>query len=511
MKGCKFCADIDEPGLYKPYQPCKTVKGKRCDACFKIKQLEYQIAEAKKAVDKLFEQHLADGQYPLIFGAVCRSWRQIAWSTPSLWSSIEIDAERHYHPTCREVAGKWLNRSAQLPLMIRLCAPPTFDWYRKRKNEEGLCELFDIINQHSNRWKTLNVEIIGTFFDHLWEDSQPGSVLRTLRLRSTGSSFPPPGVRFQGTKPRPENVALSSFYFRDVEIGWDNVTSAELLWLHVEDFLELLKQAPKLHICTLLINCIPRMDAHFPIPSDAIVHDQLSEFTYKFAHVSNYDEALDTFFDKTSFPGLTRFAWEPLRPESKYHIPELPARSMLSFFQHSCCLLKELVISETRLIDDEIIPILTELLSLEKLDLSPSYIDLYVPDNLFRLMGETAVENDRNKAERLLPELQSFKYTHGSPATQLAWEHIPAMFGPLCEVELPSLRPLKTVEIRVAKKDSPSFTYIDEETIGRIHAILETGVDLEIRDKDTNSDLVQASVVQHESIARKSTRRCPKR
>ena len=67
-----------------------------------------------------------DLSIPLSLGAICSYWREIAWSTPSLWSSLFIhapgvrDSSSSSHTMPSGIAREWLARSGQLPLSIRI-------------------------------------------------------------------------------------------------------------------------------------------------------------------------------------------------------------------------------------------------------------------------------------------------------------------------------------------------------------------------------------------------------
>jgi hypothetical protein len=63
---------------------------------------------------------------PLYLGAVCRKWRQLAWATPRLWSSLLVGFRLRGRYNCSnesdlpQLVAEWLERSAILPLTIRL-------------------------------------------------------------------------------------------------------------------------------------------------------------------------------------------------------------------------------------------------------------------------------------------------------------------------------------------------------------------------------------------------------
>ena len=62
-----------------------------------------------------------DFSFPLSLGAICSYWRDIAWSMPSLWSSLVARVRSNNDPhIIAGVAQEWLARSGQLPLSIRI-------------------------------------------------------------------------------------------------------------------------------------------------------------------------------------------------------------------------------------------------------------------------------------------------------------------------------------------------------------------------------------------------------
>jgi hypothetical protein len=69
-----------------------------------------------------------DLSIPLSLGAICSYWREIAWSTPTLWSSLVVRfSSGHDSHMVTSITQEWLSRSGQLPLSICILAKHVYD------------------------------------------------------------------------------------------------------------------------------------------------------------------------------------------------------------------------------------------------------------------------------------------------------------------------------------------------------------------------------------------------
>lgn len=111
---------------------------------------------------------------PLLLGRVCSQWRQLAYSTPKLWTSIHIFAvPMGSPPRCRGLAreqaiSSWLSRSGVLPLSISISTHGrTFRAMRSRNPINPQIQPYiDLIAPYSRRWRALHL----TFFCFDWTD-----------------------------------------------------------------------------------------------------------------------------------------------------------------------------------------------------------------------------------------------------------------------------------------------------------------------------------------------------
>jgi hypothetical protein len=87
----------------------------------------------------------------VLLGTICRGWRQLARSTPELWSTPSFTLMK---PTkaqglpLLQVITDWLLLSGNLPLTLRV-----FDHKGIEPVSRGRCEpVIDALNRHSGRW-----------------------------------------------------------------------------------------------------------------------------------------------------------------------------------------------------------------------------------------------------------------------------------------------------------------------------------------------------------------------
>ncbi|KAJ6606482.1 hypothetical protein DFH09DRAFT_1120347 [Mycena vulgaris] len=110
---------------------------------------------------------------PMIFGEICRHWRDIALSLPHLWNRIAIQCENANIPLC----DLWLKRSGSLPLSIRLYREYTSpDRYITNETVRYCQELIKTILPYSNRWFFLDMENLPDRCFHVMDGLLPNSV-----------------------------------------------------------------------------------------------------------------------------------------------------------------------------------------------------------------------------------------------------------------------------------------------------------------------------------------------
>ncbi|KAJ7693891.1 hypothetical protein B0H17DRAFT_1199573 [Mycena rosella] len=115
---------------------------------------------------------------PLLLTHVCSAWRNIAVSTPALWSTLEISATR-IAPYFSEIAKIWLQRSGQRPLSVRISGYVS--------QIERLDEFLKAFGQHSGRMRTLKLTMHEESFEVMDGQRLAFPLLQFLNISTSGN------------------------------------------------------------------------------------------------------------------------------------------------------------------------------------------------------------------------------------------------------------------------------------------------------------------------------------
>jgi hypothetical protein len=181
-----------------------------------------------------------DVSIPLFLGAICSYWREIAWSTPSLWSSLVVRVTRAHDShilVLFGIAQEWLARSGQLPLSIRI--------YSEFYFREAVSQLADIINQYSTRWSELDLYMHQRYFQLFHATDNHAPMLKSIRFHGSIQAK----TDFQLTCPRLERASLSYLSMDGMNIQWDNLTYLTLHSISIFDSFLILRKTPRLVFC----------------------------------------------------------------------------------------------------------------------------------------------------------------------------------------------------------------------------------------------------------------------
>ncbi|KAJ7121025.1 hypothetical protein C8R44DRAFT_981894 [Mycena epipterygia] len=184
---------------------------------------------------------------PLLLSQICRQWRDVAVSTPSLWNAIQLNLDNpDRHQQQLRLLEAWLARSGNCPLSISL------ERSLDGREDISTAAFVEAIVCHTPRWYDMNVQLPHEEL-HLIKGPMP--LLRTLKFGPTTYSSADDDdtslvVPF-GQAPNLK-AAVLSVYFNPfiITLPWAQITTLEASLFDTEAA-EILHYAPNLQECRI--------------------------------------------------------------------------------------------------------------------------------------------------------------------------------------------------------------------------------------------------------------------
>lgn len=340
-----------------------------------------------------FDENSKNWGCPLYLGAVCQKWRQLAWATPQLWSSLRIGLRsgsygfRRNSEVLPELVTEWLERSANLPLTIDFNTN-----LLENSGDNAYSEVIDALNNHSARWHEIHFDVSARLLRRLCGSSQR-NILQKLALshltRTTQTE--PNAYDFSMIcKPSPTHLTLSNFSVHSVDILWSSITVASLRAIGIDECIELLRRSP--HLESLALIEIRSSSGVFPIPDTRISCPHLQSL--ELSDISD-EITVDMILDSIHVPALEKWTQDRC---------PLSLDGMLSIARSSSFCLKEFRLRGQDVAYDNIHNLLRHLSSLQVLQLQFNFLHRRPKKKLIDLLCTS--EGD---SPPFLPHLQSFE------------------------------------------------------------------------------------------------------
>jgi hypothetical protein len=417
---------------------------------------------------------------PLKLGSVCRKWRQLAWATPDLWTtlSIAIDIGSSMMPFVVEslpgLLREWLGRSGMLPLTIYFFH---HDWNSSSENDlpndirTHRTEAFEVITGlaiailrlHSGRWQNLHLTASSDVFKRFSGFTKPKQLVRLELTATTVRNLLLPMPEFMlESELNLTHLKLINFPFTSINVRWDNITHATLFELPTDEGLDFLRRASSLeYYC---VSMSERRDIGFTNP---IFHPRLHSLNLSTPY-------LGEVLQKVSLPSLEEWT-------QNMGVQGLPMAAMLSFLKRSGCRIRVLNLDNIRPPYEGLNTLLQTIPSLERIRLS--YFSLYygpgaVMDGIltrifYSMPGESIPES-------FLPHLRFIECKMDPPCAgaPFSWGFIPKLYRD-------GHRRSLTLRAFIHKSD------ITDQTAVQLLQLADEGVDLQIIDKVTGDDFLE--------------------
>jgi hypothetical protein len=410
----------------------------------------------------------------LRLGAVCRKWRQLAWTTPDLWDTLYVrispSMTRSLAESLPGLLREWLSRSGIRPLTILFhhsgCSEesedsPSYNDFLDESTDETSASVGDlvieIINSHSGRWRNLHLDVGSDIPERLCGSIQPSQLL-FLELGIDGGNSPTPKFVMK-SKPFPTQLALINFPPTTIDIGWDNITRAILCDLTADECLQVLQRAPLLQYCLAEFWDHPTVN-----PGTTILHRGLRSLNSSYSGTQ--------FLEAINVPSLEEWTHNTKGDP-------LPVTVMVSLLKRSGCCLKILNLQNISAPPDDLSNLFQAMPSLERLELHFWWVknaDGVMDNILARIFNSPSdnspISSEDASRESFLPYLQLMECTTSCGTAPFSWNHIPQLYRQGHRHSL---------TLKSAAKES----HISDETALQLLKLIDEGVDLQILDTTT--------------------------
>jgi len=428
---------------------------------------------------------------PLRLGAVCRTWRQLAWATPHLWETLNIAIKPPMRillaKSLPDLVREWLDRSGRVPLTIlfdhlRVSYGTYSDYTSDSDNstsnnctsdtlEVVSALVIEILNLHSGRWRNLYLNARGDIFQRFSGSIQPTQLVDLGLILSNWDRAPRSTPTFSmKSEPNPTRLKLFYFPLTSIHMGWENITHATFCRMTTEECIEFLRRATALEHYDISIYTGP---PGFPEPEiTPILHPHLHSFRLQTFGVQTFVEAI-------TLPSLKEWTQEIIGGP-------LPMITALSFLDRSRCCLKALNVYVEQGIfypTEDLNILLQAIPSLERLQLSFHASDEDVMDDILTQIfcstpGRPNISGADKTPESFLPNLQFLECSTSSNDIPFSWNRIPQLYR-------------QGHRRSLVLKSAASKGQITDETALELLQLVDEGVAFQIFDKTNNGDFLE--------------------
>lgn len=385
----------------------------------------------------------------MLVASINQYWRNVALSTPSLWSSISLYLEVETTEAEIDSIRTWLGRSGTFPLSFRL------EWYIDHSIPAH--PIIDIFTERAELWKHAEFSMPPSMLNCIRSVKHRLIGLQTLKIDTCAAGELLMAYDAFEIAPQLTSVIVEDHIsLRSIQFPWTQLTSVDILvGFSIEECYELLCMATNLMECCLSI-WGPELDS----PRAIIHHTRLH--TVKIYSIDD----TSTVFDFLSLPALCSFEFCDLGGR-------WAQTQFISFLSRSACSLEKLVLGAS-LSDNCLIACLSLMPSLTYLQLEDSFSSSSMTNTLLTLL---TLPHSAPQATCLVPRLEyiSTDCLTGSGAAFAdmigSRRRFTAMEGSCTQQMMP---PLKTVRFRMPRTHE-TFT---PSILSRLRDFAKEGLDI---------------------------------
>ncbi|KAJ7479700.1 hypothetical protein FB451DRAFT_164037 [Mycena latifolia] len=284
---------------------------------------------------------------PILLCLVCRQWRDIAFSTPTLWRAIRIELNE---PGSYQIIDwklhileTWLSRSGGCPLSV--CIQYHLNFSPLSSPYPHLSQFLRTLVSHCTRWE--HIELIMPFEDlHLIQGEMP-----LLRHLVFGPTRLPPDPDEEGyavltlfdRAPQLTSVVLTNCFVPScLRLPWAQIIRLEGRCLFEHECVEILREVDQLVHCALNV-----CDSSEPIPPALAILSLAHLSTLMLRVTGSSDVRHATILDNVTLPALRTLQVSETGPAEQLIL------SLKSLVSRSRCRLESLHVDRASLTETD--------------------------------------------------------------------------------------------------------------------------------------------------------------
>ena len=407
---------------------------------------------------------------PLILGAVCKDWREIAWSNPRFWSTmaINISSSKTIFESQTSLAREWLSRSGRLPLSIRIVwkqYDPTL--------RPAFLNFLAVANEKSSRWHTLHISVSPEIYSTFGGSKLKTPILESLHFHS--DVFKPNGK--------------TSFLLRHCpRLREIRVTNVPVLWIKV----------PRNTISQIYISGRPIRECRKLIGTSPLVHCVLTDIgpgadrnplstnlKHLAIQVDHGGDVVSDFFYEMTAPCLETLSFTTaVIVYNSFPVVD----TLRSFLVRSACSLQTFSLDGARFTLDGMMGLLEAMPTLKILTVSLwDYDTRTETEIMLAVLARVITSQGKSTRQGFLYNLETFTFTGYVNFRPRKVPYINPI-GPLTPYYTPQ-RSLYSVTLNFHIPE-----HLPEQTISFLLTLKGYGITVKVSANDTMEDLLQPAI-----------------
>lgn len=231
---------------------------------------------------------------------VCRFWRDVAFSTTFLWTSLKFDLKKVEGETDLKMVQRWLSSSGGLPLTISLGE-------HAGVTDRPACPSIELIASHSYRWKNVKIYLQEEILRDIRRVQDNLPLLESLELLiyyHTNDDLPPNDLFLAA--PRLRELELFRNTSKEIpQVNWTQLTVCRLGGEYLlTELYDIIQGCDNLSQCTLEVSCEPNAEiTHRPI----IIRPNIESLAM-FAEDTFEGTHLGSLLDRLELPSMSSYS-----------------------------------------------------------------------------------------------------------------------------------------------------------------------------------------------------------